>query len=132
MDRDPIYDYFEVLSDYKVRCRICAQCYLNILSCVDYLSQHLRKNHKEAFEELSLKYFLRDYAYLYYNWVTGKRDYVSATEFLTKYECLFLHHGIFYHNLSKIDSPWSIQRLVMVAHLLRVKLYSPPLMPVVE
>ena len=132
MDRDPIYDYFEVLSGYKFRCRICAQCYLSILSCVDYLSQHLRKKHKEAFEELSLKYFLRDYAYLHSNWATQKCDYASATEFLTKYECLFLHYGIFYHNLSKIDSPWSIQCLVMAAHLLRVKLYTPPLTSIIE
>jgi len=132
MDRDPIYDYFEVLPGYKLRCRICAQCYLNILSRLDFLSQHLRKEHKEAFEELSLKYFLRDYAYLHYNWTTGKRDYESATKFLTKYKCLFVHYEIFYHNLSKVDSPWSIQRLVMAAHLLRLKLYSPPLAPVIE
>ncbi|CAG8662076.1 3357_t:CDS:1, partial [Dentiscutata heterogama] len=56
-----------VLPGYKLRCRICAQCYLNILSRVDNLSQHLCKEHKETFEELSLKYFLRDYAYLQYN-----------------------------------------------------------------
>ncbi|CAG8669740.1 4380_t:CDS:2, partial [Dentiscutata heterogama] len=58
--------------------------------------------HKEAFEELSLKYFLRDYTYLQYNWITRKCDY--------------------------IDSSWSIQCLVIAAHLLHVKLYLPPLM----
>ncbi|CAG8668786.1 14570_t:CDS:2, partial [Dentiscutata heterogama] len=93
---------------------------------------HLRKEHEEAFEKLSLKYFLRDYTYLHHNWVTGKRDYASATEFLTKYKCLFLHYEIFYYNLSKIDSSWSIQCLMMTAHLLRMKLYSPPLMSVIE
>ncbi|CAG8663309.1 7528_t:CDS:2, partial [Dentiscutata heterogama] len=129
---DLIYDYFEVLPKYKLRCRICSQCYLAILTRVDDLRQHLRKEHKEAFEELSLKYFLRDYAYLHYNWATGKHDYASATEFLTKYEHLFLYYEIFYYNLSKIDSSWSIQRLMMAAHLLRVKLYSPPLMSVIE
>ncbi|CAG8762505.1 16017_t:CDS:1, partial [Dentiscutata heterogama] len=121
-----------VLPGYKLRCRICDQCYLTILTRVDDLRQHLCKEHKEAFEELFLKYFLRDYAYLHYNWATGKRDYVSATAFLTKYECLFLHYEIFYYNLSKIDSSWSIQCLMMAAHLLRMKLYSPPLTTIIE
>ncbi|CAG8755251.1 16132_t:CDS:2, partial [Dentiscutata heterogama] len=118
-----------VLPKYKLRCRICDQCYLTILIRVDDLWQHLRKEHKEAFEKLS---FLRDYAYLHYNWATGKHDYASATEFLTKYEHLFLYYEIFYYNLSKIDSSWSIQCLVMAAHLLRMKLYSPPLTSIIE